>query len=620
MNSGIGRMSSGQNENSFRVDLHGVVELLSDHLYSGPQVFLRELLQNAVDASTLATNDDSVQRDIRFRVFEAGGRPALAVTDTGVGLTADDAVEFMSVIGRSSKRDEIGMARETLIGQFGVGILSCFTVSEVITVDSKSERSNEPIRWTGRADGTWNVEPGPEDTAFGSTVTLVARPGEDKYFEPAYVIRHVAAYGELLPHRVWVDVDGATPVLVSRDQAALHDPLAEGSATLALGRELLEMEPLDFFAVHSVTGRTVGVAYVVPHEVRMTSERGDRVYVKGMLVSASTDRVLPPWAFFVRCVLLADGLRPTASREELHDDDILAETRNELGDSIKTELVALAGDSRRLSRLVKVHHQALKALAVDDPDFLRLVADWLPMETSVGNVTLGGFARAFPIATYTRTVDEFRQLAPIASSQGIGLVCGGYTHDFDLIEAADRALDGFSAQEVKTEDLFGGFGPLDAAERERTEPLVTMSRAWFDRFDVELMVRRFEPLETPALVAVDDDTVRLRTLRRSQEESNPLFSSILETMNAASDGRPILCLNAGNPIVARLVGLAADDDDDDEEEEEEEPPTAGLIRRALEVLYLQALLMGHHPLSLEESALLNSSLTGLLDYATGRGL
>ncbi|MGC3956336.1 MAG: hypothetical protein QM804_19205 [Propionicimonas sp.] len=72
----------------FQVDLVGMVDLLSHHLYSGPQVYLRELLQNAVDAITArqAETPDAPAR-IRLSCFAEDGLAGLEVTDTGIGLT-----------------------------------------------------------------------------------------------------------------------------------------------------------------------------------------------------------------------------------------------------------------------------------------------------------------------------------------------------------------------------------------------------------------------------------------------------------------------------------------------------------------------------------------------------
>ena len=105
----------------FQVDLSGMVDLLSRHLYSGPQVFLRELLQNAVDAlAARASCDPEAPARIRIRCGTTeDGRATLEVADTGSGLTADEAADLLATIGRSSKRDSLlGEGRAEFIGQF----------------------------------------------------------------------------------------------------------------------------------------------------------------------------------------------------------------------------------------------------------------------------------------------------------------------------------------------------------------------------------------------------------------------------------------------------------------------------------------------------------------------
>ncbi len=607
-------MTSSPTDQNFSVDLHGVVELLSNHLYSGPQVFLRELLQNAVDALTARAESGAdgpgsaggAAGEVSFQLSRLEGRPVISVTDEGLGLTREEAEMFMSVIGRSSKRDEIGMARESLIGQFGVGILSCFAVSDEITVTSQSASGGQPIRWTGRADGTWTVEDLAGSHAVGATVTLVARHGEDRFFDGGFVERHLRMYGELLDHRVWLRPEGQTPILISRDHDALTNPVAPVDEVMALGRDLLGFDPLDAFPLQAPVGQAQGVAYVLPHEPAPNTKRADRVYVKGMLVSAETDRLLPDWAFFVRCLVVSDGLHPTASREELHHDEVLADTRDQLGESLRAQMMRLAEtDSARLGTLVQTHHLAMKALAIHDDDFLRLVVDWLPIESAEGRMSFGEFRTRHPVAGFTNTVDEFRQLAPIATAQGMGLLAGGYTHDVPLFVAASRLLDDFTADLVQVEDLFTGFGVLTEAEEAAIAPLVDAVAERIESFDVELAVRRFEPHETPALLAMDDTAFRLRSLRRTQSESADLFSNIVGSMTAGvDDAKPIFCLNIANPIVGRLVRIADDQ---------------ALVTHSVEVLYLQALLMGHHPLQVSEAALLNTSLSAILDRATDAG-
>ena len=105
-------------EEKFRVDLGGIVELLSRNLYSGSDVYLRELLQNGVDAIT--ANAQSGKDDEGTYSSDTSGRirfvvdgHTLRVTDNGVGLNIDEARNLLATIGGSSKRDEFGLGRSS---------------------------------------------------------------------------------------------------------------------------------------------------------------------------------------------------------------------------------------------------------------------------------------------------------------------------------------------------------------------------------------------------------------------------------------------------------------------------------------------------------------------------
>lgn len=163
------------------------MDLLSHHLYSSPKVYLRELLQNAVDAIT-ARRAEQPDAPARVRLFAEGG--ALRVEDSGIGLTEADVHNLLATIGRSSKRDDGGIqeVRSDFLGQFGIGLLACFVVAERIRVVSRSARTPHapPVEWTAADDGSYTVRTLPDEARPepGTTVHLVARPGAAEWLSP----------------------------------------------------------------------------------------------------------------------------------------------------------------------------------------------------------------------------------------------------------------------------------------------------------------------------------------------------------------------------------------------------------------------------------------------------
>ena len=123
-----------EGNNLFQVNLKGMIALLSEHIYSNPNTFVRELLQNCVDAITALRNIDENYKG-RIDVFLNEDK-TVVFRDNGIGLKEEEVYRFLTVIGESSKRDTPDA--DDFIGRFGIGLLSCFVVTNEITVESRS--------------------------------------------------------------------------------------------------------------------------------------------------------------------------------------------------------------------------------------------------------------------------------------------------------------------------------------------------------------------------------------------------------------------------------------------------------------------------------------------------
>ena len=605
-------------DHRFQVDLRGVIELLSEHLYSGPRVVVRELLQNAVDALTARTAADPDFRlsdgEVVLEVLpgRSGGKgganpPTLSVRDNGVGLTEAEVHEFLAKIGRSAKRGDL--LESGFIGRFGIGLLSGFLVAEEIVAVTRSVRDGSPaVEWRGRADGTYAVRTLDADLAPGTQVFLRARPGMGEHFEPDAVRQRAKSYGSLLPFPVRLKLGRAEEPLNETPpwEEFPADTAEDRDGLLAWGKSHLGGTFLDAFPVGSAAGKVEGVAFVRP-ESSLRSRRGDhRIYLKRMLLSDRADGLLPDWAFFVTAVLNARKLHPTASREELRDDAALAAAREGLGKSIRRTLLRWAArDRERLDRLIAVHYRAVKRLAVEDAEFRRLAADWLPFETTAGRLTLAEIRRrSDDRLRFAATVDQFRQLAPVAAAQDLCVVNAGHTDEEELLRALPDSLP-VTVERVTAADLSEDFAELDDAEWDAAHALLRVADRALRPLRCTADVRRFEPQSLPALYAIGEEATFLRDLDRSREGAGELWGGVLDDLKA---GRPDadgarLCLNWSHPLVRALATAAGDDGE--------------TVRKAVELLYVQSLMLGHYPLGEKEFTLFGESLLGLIGKAVG---
>jgi molecular chaperone HtpG len=105
----------------------------------------------------------------------------------------------------------------------------------------------------------------------------------------------------------------------------------------------------------------------------------------------------------------------------------------------------------------------------------------------------------------------------------------------------------------------------------------------------------------PALFSTSKDGRFFRSLEQSKEIADPLWGGVLDQLGKRERRQTAhsqLCFNFDNPLVRRLVGLK----------------NRPLVRRSVEMLYVQALLLGHQPLNVKEMALLNEGLLALIDF------
>ena len=598
-------------DHRFQVSLRGVIDLLSHHLYSSPGVYVRELLQNATDAIRARQHlEPGHTGTVRLELMEKqdGSPPTLLFTDDGVGLTEDEIHRFLATIGESSKREALEARRNDFIGQFGIGLLSCFMVCDELLVVTRSARGDgRTLEWRGRHDGTYAVRESEHPLAQpGTQVFLVARPDMAEWFNARRLRSLASHYGGLLPFPIHLttpegserlDVNGA-PWRREYESAA-----ERRKALLAYGRELFDTDFIDCIPLRSTAGDVDGVAFVLPASPHFNSRQKHRVYLKHMLLSESAENLLPDWAFFVKCVVNANALRPTASRESFYEDESLAAARAALGQGLRAYLMELAReDPRALQRLIALHGLSVKALALDDDDFYRLVIHWLPFETSLGMMTLADYRRAHAVVRYTSTLDGFRQISQVAGAQGLCIINAAYTHDTALLEKLPHVVPDAEVEPFSSADLPQSFEELTLDEREATFPLLRVAEGVLAPFRCGAVVKKFFPAEVPTLYSSDADGAFRRDAERAREESDDLYAGVLDGLMAATGGEQAqLCFNLHNPVVRRLAAVADRD----------------LMKLSVEMLYVQALLLGHHPLNAQEMVLLNQGLLGLISAQLG---
>ncbi len=190
------------------VQTENIFPIIKKFLYSDQEIFLRELVSNATDATskliTLSKRGD-VSGEIGDTTIQIKlDKPAKTITisDKGIGLTADEAKRYLSEVAFSSATEFMEKYKEgNIIGHFGLGFYSAFMVSSEVEVISKSYKDEPAVRWV--CDGTPEYSIGEtEKTERGTDVILHISDDALEYLEESKIESLLEKYCKFLPIKI----------------------------------------------------------------------------------------------------------------------------------------------------------------------------------------------------------------------------------------------------------------------------------------------------------------------------------------------------------------------------------------------------------------------------------
>ncbi|MDE6196579.1 MAG: molecular chaperone HtpG, partial [Muribaculaceae bacterium] len=190
------------------VTTENIFPVIKKFLYSDHEIFLRELVSNAIDASqklrTLASFGDFKgevgELDVRVTIDKEAG--TLTVSDRGIGMTADDVDKYINQIAFSGAEDFLNKYKDnaaSIIGHFGLGFYSAFMVAEKVVINTLSYKEGaEPVRW--ECDGSPEYSMGKGDrTDRGTDIILYIDKDSAEFLDQQRVDMLLRKYCRFLP-------------------------------------------------------------------------------------------------------------------------------------------------------------------------------------------------------------------------------------------------------------------------------------------------------------------------------------------------------------------------------------------------------------------------------------
>lgn len=337
----------------FQAEVKQLLQLMIHSLYSNKEIFLRELISNASDASDKLRfegiehpdwyGDDP---DLKIKVsFDKAAR-TITISDNGIGMSRDEVISNLGTIARSGTKEFFSKLSgdqqkdAALIGQFGVGFYSAFIVADRITVETR--RAGLPaadgVRWESDGSGEFTVE-SIDRPQRGTSITMHLREGEDDFLSTHKLKSIIRRYSDHISLPIQMNKeewDADKKEQVIKDEL---ESINQSSALWARSKsEISEEQYNDFYkhlshdyenplcySLNRVEGRSefTQLLYVptrAPFDLWDRNKRGGiKLYVKRVFIMDDAEQLMPMYLRFVTGVIDSTDLPLNVSREILQE-------------------------------------------------------------------------------------------------------------------------------------------------------------------------------------------------------------------------------------------------------------------------------------------------------------
>jgi molecular chaperone HtpG len=536
-----------------RVSVHlgGLIELLSDALYTSESVFIRELIQNGVDAITARRMQEAeLQGEVHIQFFQGDdSRWRLTVEDNGIGLTEPEVHQFLATIGASIKRSDLEDRRSNgFLGQFGVGFLSCFMVADEVTL--VTQRAGVPgaktLEWRGRKDGTYTLSEYPSTRSPGATVYLTLREDTRETYHGRHLYELARKYAGFLPEQILFSSREMKRKPVNPEPfpwlRTYGKKGTQQKAWLKFAEENFDKKFLAAFPVECEEGGIRGMVCVMSEPVTALDETRHMVFLRGMFLSREVEEVAPKDMPFLRCIVNATDLKPNAAREGIRDAEASLAPVREI---IKRGLIQFLSrleqdDDPQLDEILRLHRQSFLKLASTSEEIMEKIIPHLPFETSLGPMTLREISKA-EAAWYITGYEDYKKAELFAAPRNILVINGGYSGMESLFEYVRNHWSHSNLRQTTSRDLRMLISHESADTAALRSLLKTAKRVLRDvSVEVELSS---DPQGELGIV----DISTLKSLRRSIDDDLPDF-----LRDSAEESDSVFHLNAAHATVQRL--------------------------------------------------------------------
>ena len=343
-------------EGKLNVQTENIFPVIKKFLYSDHEIFLRELISNAVDATqklkTLSTRGDFKGElgDLTIDVKIDSKKKTLTVSDRGIGMTADEVEKYINQIAFSGVTDFMEKykdSHEPLIGHFGLGFYSAFMVSDKVEIFTKSWKDEPAQHWSCEGNPEFSMEEDKKHTDRGTDIVLHIADDCKEFLEEGTVLQLLKKYCRFMPvairfgeESVWVDSetecdkDGKPKRVEKKQPRIINDPepawkKSPSSLTDEDYKKFYhELFPMNFeeplFQIHlnvDYPFNLTGILYFPKVRKTIDPNRNKiQLYCNQVFVTDQVEGVVPDYLMLLHGVLDSPDIPLNVSRSYLQSD------------------------------------------------------------------------------------------------------------------------------------------------------------------------------------------------------------------------------------------------------------------------------------------------------------
>ncbi len=347
-------MISKQQTMGFQTEVKQMLHLVVHSLYSNKEIFLRELISNASDALDklrfMALANSALYEgdaDLRITVEFNEKLRTVTLSDNGIGMSWDEAVENLGTIAKSGTKEFMshltgeGAKDSQLIGQFGVGFYSAFIIADKVTVKSRRAglSPEEGIVWESAGEGEFTIGQQTK-TDRGSHITLHLKAGEDDFLNDWRLRNIISKYSDHISWPIVMKKEVEVKVDDKKTKEIAFETVNKATALWTMQKSDITdddykalykhishdyQDPLMWTHNH-VEGKHeyISLLYIpghAPYDLwQQEVKHGLKLYVKRVFIMDDASQFLPRYLRFIKGVVDAGDLPLNISREVLQDN------------------------------------------------------------------------------------------------------------------------------------------------------------------------------------------------------------------------------------------------------------------------------------------------------------